>query len=109
MRVYRHGHVNGLLTGNTLSRAQSKLRGAGIDTGLIAWDQSFFAADAGLPFIAVATGVFSSAELQDAGAVAVIDDLVTGSERLDQALRVLAGSPEQMPGASVPSENRRAR
>ena len=42
-------------------------------------------------------------------AVTVIDDLVTGSERLDQALRVLAGSPEQMPGASVPSENRRAR
>jgi phosphoglycolate phosphatase-like HAD superfamily hydrolase len=42
------GYVNGLLTGNTPARAINKLRGAGVDVTRIAWDQSFFGANAPL-------------------------------------------------------------
>lgn len=125
-RVQAHGYVNGLLTGNTRTRALRKLRGAGLALELIAWEQSFFGADsptrgdvtrrarerypdrpmviigdtpldgaaaaqAGLPFIAVSTGHYGAAELEAAGAAIVIDDLVSGADRLDVALRGVAG------------------
>lgn len=40
------GATNALLTGNTPARAINKLRGAGIDTELIAWEDSFFGGNA---------------------------------------------------------------
>lgn len=44
------------------------------------------AADAGLLFIGVTTGVYAGDTLWDAGAIEVVPDLITGAERLDQAL-----------------------
>lgn len=40
------------------------------------------AASAGIPFIAVATGIYSSAQLGGAGAIAVLEDLVSGQDAL---------------------------
>ena len=48
------------------------------------------AATAGIPFIAVATGIFSRAELGETGAVVVLDDLVSGLPELRSTLRTLA-------------------
>lgn len=45
-RMQALGYTNGLLTGNTPARAMSKLRGSGIDTTLIAWEESFFGTNA---------------------------------------------------------------
>ena len=44
------------------------------------------AAAAGIPFIAVATGAFTAAELRETGAIAVIDDLASGLEHLIAAV-----------------------
>ena len=44
------------------------------------------AAVAGIPFIAVATGAFTAAELRETGAIAVIDDLASGLEHLIAAV-----------------------
>ena len=46
------------------------------------------AAAAGIPFIAVATGVYSADDLRETGAILVVDDLDTG---LDQLLDAVAG------------------
>lgn len=48
------------------------------------------AATAGIPFIAVATGIFSAAELRTTGAVVVLDDLISGLPELRSMLRTLA-------------------
>ncbi|MGC4152512.1 MAG: HAD hydrolase-like protein [Propionicimonas sp.] len=49
------------------------------------------AAAAGLHFVGVATGVYDAGELQAAGAIVVVDDLVTGAEVLDATLLRLTG------------------
>lgn len=49
------------------------------------------AAVAGIPFIAVATGVYSTDDLAETGAVLVIDDLVSGRDAL---LAAVAALPE---------------
>jgi phosphoglycolate phosphatase-like HAD superfamily hydrolase len=46
---------------------------------------------AGIPFIAVATGVYPSEELRQTGAIEVIDELETGLPQLLDALAGLAG------------------
>ncbi|THG28827.1 HAD family hydrolase [Naasia lichenicola] len=47
------------------------------------------AATAGIPFIAVATGIFSVDDLRETGAVVVLDDLVSGLSELRSTLRSL--------------------
>ncbi|MGO1592557.1 MAG: HAD family hydrolase [Ancrocorticia sp.] len=116
-RVAQAGFTNGLLTGNTPTRASHKLRGAGVAVDLISWEQSFFGAEAsrreelthrareryperpmviigdtprdgqaaaaaGITFVGVTTGSFGAEALQEAGAVNVIPDLVTGIDGL---------------------------
>jgi phosphoglycolate phosphatase len=45
---------------------------------------------AGIPFVAVATGVFSADELRETGAVVVIDDLSTGFSAFISAIEAIA-------------------
>ncbi|MFT3889709.1 MAG: HAD hydrolase-like protein [Arachnia sp.] len=47
------------------------------------------AAAAGLLFLGVTTGVYDGAALREAGAITVVDDLITGADALDEALEVL--------------------
>jgi len=61
------GWVNGLLTGNSATRARFKMEGTGIDPDLFDWDRGFFGAHA-----RVRADITSEAAEKLAGAIAVI-------------------------------------
>lgn len=51
------------------------------------------AQSAGIPFIAVATGIYSTEDLRNTGAIVVLDDLASGLDTLLATLGELAGQP----------------
>jgi phosphoglycolate phosphatase-like HAD superfamily hydrolase len=124
-RMAERGWHSGLLTGNSAFRAETKLRGAGLDVRAFDWEHSYFgehdvartditrraatalrgrrtvivgdtprdgeAADAaGIPFLAVATGVYDVDALRATSAVAVARDCVTDA---DLVLDTIAALP----------------
>jgi phosphoglycolate phosphatase-like HAD superfamily hydrolase len=127
-RMAALGWRNCLLTGNSAYRARLKLQGAGFDTGVFDWGDSFFgdlevertaltalaakqlrgsravilgdtprdgaAADAaGIPFVAVATGVYDVEALRATSAVAVARDCVEDADLIVAAVADLAPLP----------------